>query len=76
MMDASKEGKLHSLLFDEERELVNIKFFPGTDRGLTANQLSDAAADAIRSVLSRKVSHNPPSTGQQKVQLEDFNPSG
>ena len=74
-MNASKEGTLHSLLFEEGRELVNIKFFPGTDRGLTANQLSDAAAAVIRSVLSREMSHNPPTTGQRKVQLEDFNPS-
>ena len=71
-MDSQNEDKLQSLIFRPERELVNIKFFPGTDRGLTPKQLSDTAADAIKSALDGGSQHHPPETGKQKVLLKDF----
>lgn len=74
-MNASN-GLLHSLLFGGERELVNVKFFPGADLGLTANRLSDAAAAAIDAVLSRGPVNSPPTTRRQKAMLKDFHPPG
>lgn len=71
-MTQSANSKLHSLLFAEGRELVNIKFFPGTDRGLTAARLSDAAEEAIRLALDGDMVSNPPVTGMVKCKLEHF----
>lgn len=64
--------KLHSLLFDEGRELVNIKFFPGTDRGLTAAQMGDEAASAIGSALAKGPVSVPPVSGAQPESLDQF----
>jgi hypothetical protein len=61
--------KLHALLFGKERELENIKFFPGSDRGLTADQLAGAAADAISTVLAGDLTDNPPLSGVTKASL-------
>jgi len=64
--------KLHSLLFDGEGELVNVKFFPGNGRGLTRDQLADAGADMIsaaRDAWKRGVPSNPPRTNVAKTQL-------
>jgi hypothetical protein len=61
--------KLHTLLFGGERELVNIKFFPGSDRGLTADQLAGAAESAISSVLAGDLADNPPLSGVAKASL-------
>lgn len=54
---------LHSLLFLGERELVNIKFFPGNDRGLTPGQLCEAAYKALSTALSSELVDNPPLSG-------------
>jgi len=61
-----KSADLHALLFEEGRELVNFKFFPGDDRGLTASQLCDAAAAAVRSALDKGLVDSPPRSGRQK----------
>ncbi|WP_156392456.1 hypothetical protein [Rhizobium sp. Root482] len=71
-MSESAKTKLHSLLFEEGRELVNIKFMPGKSRGLTAARLSDAAADAIRSAIDGGLVNQPPRTGMRKCKLEAF----
>lgn len=65
----SKRGmdKLHALLFGTERELVNIKFFPGSDRGLTSDKLAGAAADAISAALNGDKIDNPPVSGLPKA---------
>lgn len=64
--------RLDSILFGEGRELINIKFFPGTDRGLTASQLRDAAADALEAVFKGGCKHQPPVTGKKASRLEDL----
>lgn len=64
-------GKLHALLFEQGRELVNIKFFPGTDRGLTPSQLCDAAASAIASALAKGPKDNPPRSGRHKASIKE-----
>ena len=71
-MTESNTKKLHSLLFEEGRELVNIKFMPGNNRGLTAAKLSDAAARAIQSALSGDMVSQPPRTGMSKCKLDAF----
>lgn len=71
--DMSESGmeKLHSLLFKRGRELVNLKFLPGTGRGLTANQLGEAAADALQSALNGDLVDCPPMSGRKKTSLMD-----
>lgn len=69
-MEATND-KLHSLLFSEGRELVNIKFFPGSDRGLTAARLKDAAAQALSAAMSGEIVNNPPHASEPRT-LEDF----
>lgn len=61
--------KLHSLLFEEGRGLENIKFFPGTDRGLTPDQMCEAAQAAIHAALARGPHDNPPTSGRKKTSL-------
>ncbi|MEE9388529.1 MAG: hypothetical protein V3U96_07950 [Paracoccaceae bacterium] len=68
MMDAAPES-LHSLLFEEGRQLENIKFFPGTDRGLTAEKLCNAADKAIRSALDKGPIDVVPHTGREKTSI-------
>lgn len=60
--------RLRSLLFGAERRLVNIKFFPGSDRGLTSDKLAGAAADAISAALKKGDNgDNPPFSGLKKA---------
>lgn len=61
--------KLHSLLNAEGRELVNIKFIPGTERGLTADQLAEAAQAALSAALAGDLVDNPPMSGQAKSSI-------
>lgn len=72
MMNESGKVKLHSLLFVGEKELRNVKFFPGTGRGLTSDDLGGAAADALERAVdawNNGIVSCPPVTGMQKRQL-------
>lgn len=71
-MEAPATKSLHSLLFEEGRELVNIKFFPGTDRGLTPARLKEAAHKAIRSALEGGLRNSPPTSGKMALTLDEF----
>ena len=73
-MNAQGGDRLDSLLFQEERELANIKLFPGDDRELTPQDLREAAADVIASALADP-KNSPPETGRVKTTLENFPPS-
>lgn len=64
-MNANKEC-LHSLLFEEGRELENIKFFPGDDRGLSASSMCEEAAKVIRAAMMKGLIDKAPSTGRAK----------
>ena len=67
-MNKGKE-RLRSLLFVEGRDLGNVKFFPGTAKDLSADQLADAAADALQVALDAwksGVPSQPPVTGLPK----------
>lgn len=67
-MNATKES-LHSLLFEEGRELENIKFFPGDDRGLSASSMCSEAAKVIRTAMAKGLVDKSPSTGRKKTTL-------
>lgn len=71
MTEVDAPAKLHTLLSADGRELVNIKFFPGTDRGLTPSQLAEEAARVIELALA-KGANIPPSTGAEQSTLEAF----
>lgn len=66
----SETDKLHSLLFEGVRELVNIRFFPGTNRGLTDQQMRDEAAIGIAAAFERGSIDSPPMSGQEKTILD------
>lgn len=52
---------LTSLLFGEDGiGAVNIKFLPGSGRGVTVNAMCAAAANAIRASQARGLEDNPP----------------
>lgn len=68
-MNESGKHKLHSLLFDGETELINVKFFPGNGANLTPDVLSGAAADMLRNArdaFDRGEPSVPPTTGRVK----------
>ncbi len=68
-MTNAAQDSLHSLLFKEGKELENIKFFPGTDRGLTAEKLRNAADAVIRAALDKGPVDDAPVTGRQKTTI-------
>ncbi|MCC4296268.1 hypothetical protein [Aurantimonas coralicida] len=71
-MKESGKTKLVSLLFNGDREIENFKFFPGTDRGLTADRMCDAAADAISGALDGGLVDAPPVSGRERLTLSNF----
>lgn len=60
---------LRSFLFDEGKELKNIKFFPGTGRGITQDQMAFEAAKALKKAFSNGLIDSPPETGVDKINL-------
>lgn len=71
-MAESGMERLHSLLFGKERELKNIKFCPGSNRGLTADQLSGEAASMLEAAFARgDLVDNPPLSGRKKASISD-----
>jgi hypothetical protein len=72
IMSENGKTRLLSLLFGAKVELNNVKFFPGTGRGLTAESLGGAAADAIEDTMfawTSGVPSSPPTTGRAKQLL-------
>jgi hypothetical protein len=64
--------RLHSLLFGKVRELKNVKFCPGFNRGLTADQLSGEAASMLETAFaSGELVDNPPLSGRKKASIQD-----
>lgn len=73
MMAQTGMERLNALLFDKERELANVKFFPGNSRSLTSDQLANAAADMIGAGLEAVNSgkpNAPPKTNARKTRIE------
>jgi len=63
------EERLHSLLFEEGRELLNIKFLPGVNRGLTPAEMSSEADGVIRSARAKGPVDQPPMSGIEKTHV-------
>jgi len=61
-MAQSGKERLLSLLFEEGRELINLKFFP-SDQPSTEEQFCTAAADVIELVKAEKFDASIPQSG-------------
>ena len=68
MMNATGR-ELHSVLFADGRTLENFKFFPGDDKDLTAKQMCDAAANALKDAFANGLLDTPPLSGRKKSSL-------
>ena len=60
-------NSLHSLLSSEGRELMNVKFLPGS--APTKEGMCEEAARVIKLALDRGMPHTPPNTNRLKVKL-------
>ncbi len=58
--------KLQTLLTSGGGELVNVKFFPGNGRGVTADQMAEAACELL-ACDRENLSDNPPKSGLVKA---------
>lgn len=58
--------KLHDFLFSEGREVRNIKFFPGSNRDLTQEQLA-AAAHGLLAAIVAAPRNAPPVSGLEPL---------
>ena len=63
--------RLDKLLFDEGRQLVNIKLFPGPSEHVSSQDVRDAAAQMIDSALANP-RHSPPMSERASTTLDDF----
>lgn len=70
-MTISGKEKLLSLLFTEERELVNLKFFPG-DNVTSEDGLCTAAHDFISRALNGEGKGDIPSISGQQQHIGDL----
>lgn len=68
-MSKRSVDELHRFLISGSRELVNVKFFPGTDRGLTSDQLAAAAHELLESIMANPV-NRPPLSGRKSMTLK------
>ena len=71
-MSESGKQKLHSLLFEGDTELVNVKFFPGNGANLTPDSLGKAAEkmlSAAKASWDAGEQSEPPTTGRAKKRL-------
>lgn len=68
-MSVNRMERLHSFLVEEGRELVNIKFFPGTGRGISSEQVAEAAEGAIRRAFTGGLVDRPPISPRAKTSL-------
>ncbi len=71
-MNMSAKDRLFSLLFGGERELVNIKFFPGSGKDLTVDRLFEEAHSALQQALDPAVKSTPPQTGRKPALLREL----
>lgn len=68
-MTASRMERLHSFLREEGRELKNIKFIPGTSRGLTGEQVAEEAEASLRRVFKDGLVDKPPMSGRIRASM-------
>lgn len=68
-MTANRMDSLHSFLNEGGRELQNVKFFPGTGRGTTVEDMAKEAEEAIRRAFQQGCVDEPPQSGRAKASL-------
>lgn len=61
-MSDNKIAGLHDFLVSEGRSLANVKFFPGSDHGMSSEQLAEAALGLL-AAIGTNPTNNPPVTG-------------
>jgi cytosine/adenosine deaminase-related metal-dependent hydrolase len=71
LMSVNGTGTLHSFLNQDGRELMNVKFFPGTARGLTLEQVESAARASIERALESGVDSPPIIPVRSEKHLKD-----
>ena len=73
-MSTKQESKLAALLSGNGRELLNIKFFHGTDENLTAEELRAEAAKALDQAFDENgkliVEDCPPVSGYDRAKSD------
>jgi hypothetical protein len=70
VMAKSGTEKLLSLLFEEGRELVNFRFFPGEEVS-SADELCEASHEALRLALESQ-EDTVPGTKREQVHIGDL----
>jgi len=68
-MSVNGMESLHSFLNEEGRELVNVKFFPGTGRGVRPETVAKEAQACIKRAFASGLADNPPMSGRPKASL-------
>lgn len=68
-MAANGMEAFHSFLKEEGRSLVNIKFFPGTGRGIRPECMAGEAKAAIKRAFASGLKDVPPVSGLVKASL-------
>ena len=61
-MSMRSMDRLHDFLTSGGRELVNVKFFPGSNRGLNPELLAAAAHSLLSEIMASPV-NRPPVSG-------------
>jgi hypothetical protein len=72
VMTTSAKDRLFSLLFEAERDLLNLKFCVGTGQNQTVETLFGAAHLAIAQALGADAKDTPPSTGRSRTTLREL----
>jgi hypothetical protein len=70
--NATVNDALSALLFDEGRELVNVKFLPGDDPSLSPERLRAAVAKGLRDALAAPSAPAPHSGRRLQSLAEAF----
>ena len=70
-MCASAKDKFFTLLFEGERELLNIKFVLGSKKDITEDEVFEAAHGAISQALAADAVSSPPKTGVEPRLLRE-----
>jgi hypothetical protein len=70
-MAVSAKDKFFSLLFEGERELLNIKFVIGDKKDITEDDVFEAAHNALTQAFASGAESKPPVTGRAPQLLRD-----
>ncbi len=68
----NNEQSIVSLLSVDGKMLENIKFLPGTSRGLTTSQVRDEAVRVVTQIGNEEFVSMPPSSGLKRKTIAQF----